>query len=62
VLDGASFAVSVLTLLLMRARPIEREAGESAAHEIREGFAYVRAHVWLWGTFAAATIAYLLFM
>src|SRR5262249_27554137 len=26
VLDGASFAVSVLTLLLMRARPIEREA------------------------------------
>jgi MFS family permease len=62
VLDGASFAVSVLTLLLMRARPIEREAGESAARELREGFAYVRAHVWLWGTFAAATIAYLLFM
>ena len=62
VLDGASFAVSILTLLLMRARPIEREAGESAAREIREGFAYVRAHVWLWGTFAAATIAYLLFM
>jgi MFS family permease len=62
VLDGASFAVSVLSLLLMRARPIEREPGESATREIREGFAYVRAHVWLWGTFAAATIAYLLFM
>jgi len=30
--------------------------------EIREGFTYVRAHTWLWGTFAAATIAYLLFM
>jgi DHA3 family tetracycline resistance protein-like MFS transporter len=63
VLDGASFAVSIVTLLLMRPRPIEREAdGESATREIREGFSYVRAHVWLWGTFAAATIAYLLFM
>jgi MFS family permease len=63
VLDGVSFAVSIVTLLLMRPHPIEREAaGESASREIREGFSYVRAHVWLWGTFAAATIAYLLFM
>jgi DHA3 family tetracycline resistance protein-like MFS transporter len=63
VLDGASFAVSIATLLFMRPRPIDREkGGESAAREIREGFGYVRAHVWLWGTFAAATIAYLLFM
>jgi DHA3 family tetracycline resistance protein-like MFS transporter len=63
VVDGASFAVSVVTLLAMHPRPIEREArGESAAREIREGFSYVRAHVWLWGTFAAATVAYLLFM
>src|SRR5262249_38540861 len=46
VLDGASFAVSVATLLAMRPRPIERAEGdESAAREIREGFSYVRAHV-----------------
>jgi MFS family permease len=62
VLDGASFAVSILALLLMRPRPVEHEGGESAAREIRQGFSYVRSHVWLWGTFAAATIAYLLFM
>jgi DHA3 family tetracycline resistance protein-like MFS transporter len=30
--------------------------------QILEGFRYVRAHVWLWGTFLAATVAYLLFM
>ncbi|HEY3758802.1 MAG TPA: MFS transporter [Solirubrobacteraceae bacterium] len=30
--------------------------------ELREGFAYVRRHVWLWGTFVSAGIAYLLFM
>jgi len=30
--------------------------------EIREGFRYVRANVWLWATFVAATFAYLLFM
>jgi MFS family permease len=62
VVDGASFVVSVVALLLMRRRPAEHEEGESAATEIREGFRYVRSHVWLWGTFAAATIAYLLFM
>jgi hypothetical protein len=27
-----------------------------------EGFRFVRTHVWLWGTFAVATVAYLLFM
>jgi hypothetical protein len=30
--------------------------------ELREGWVYVRRHVWLWGTFASAGIAYLLFM
>ena len=34
----------------------------SASRELREGFGYVRRHVWLWGTFASAGIAYLLFM
>jgi MFS family permease len=30
--------------------------------ELHEGWVYVRRHVWLWGTFASAGIAYLLFM
>ncbi len=34
----------------------------AALAELREGFAYVRGHVWLWGTLASAGIAYLLFM
>jgi DHA3 family tetracycline resistance protein-like MFS transporter len=29
--------------------------------EIREGLRYVRSRVWLWGTFLAATLAYLVF-
>jgi hypothetical protein len=33
-----------------------------ASAQAREGWAYVRDHVWLWGTFASAGIAYLLFM
>jgi len=63
IVDGCTFAVSVVSLLLMNSHPIERDGeSQSALREIREGFAYVRAHTWLWGTFAAATIAYLLFM
>ena len=31
------------------------------AHEIAEGLRYVRTRVWLWGTFLAATLAYLIF-
>jgi MFS family permease len=32
------------------------------AGQVAEGWSYVRQHVWLWGTFASAGIAYLLFM
>ena len=34
----------------------------TAGRELREGWSYVRSQVWLWGTFASAGIAYLLFM
>ena len=63
-IDGLSFAFSVAMLLLMRRREPAGsvDGGHSALREIGEGFRYVRAHVWLWGTFLAATIAYLLFM
>lgn len=36
--------------------------GRTLLTEAREGLAYVRGHVWLWGTFVAATFTYLLFI
>jgi MFS family permease len=62
--DGLTFALSIGCLLLMRSRT--RTDAEEGAHasvltEIREGFRYVRTQVWLWGTFLAATLAYLIF-
>lgn len=38
------------------------EPAVAALVEVREGFSYVRRHVWLWGTLACAGVAYLLFM
>jgi MFS family permease len=62
-LDGATFAVSAVCLLSMRAHraPGEGRPSTSMVSEIREGFRYVRTQVWLWGTFLAATLAYLIF-
>jgi MFS family permease len=66
--DGATFVVSAATLWSMSARAAVAPArtagalGLATGGELREGFAYVRRHVWLWGTFASAGIAYLLFM
>jgi MFS family permease len=66
VADAVTFAASVVCLLLMRrTRSTEETTGEDAASpwtEIREGFRYVRSHVWLWGTLIAATFAYLAFL
>ena len=63
-LDALTFAVSAGALLAMHAPPAreERSAAGSVASDLREGFSYVRRHVWLWGTFATAAIAYLLFL
>jgi DHA3 family tetracycline resistance protein-like MFS transporter len=66
-LDAATFGVSALCIVLMRPRaavPAPDRAGTplSTLGEIREGYRFVRTRVWLWGTFAAAAIAYLLFM
>jgi hypothetical protein len=64
--DAATFAVSAACLLLMRS-PITAteppEAPESSVwEEFKAGLNYVRGNVWLWGTFVAATFAYLLFV
>ena len=67
VVDAASFVASIVCLVrLGRVRPAAREDGSdepaSAWAAIREGFAFVRSCVWLWGTFTAATLAYLVFL
>ncbi len=63
-LDAASFLVSAA--MLVRMSPQSRRTGDadtaSALRDIRDGFGFVRRHVWLWGTFLAATFAYLLFI
>jgi MFS family permease len=62
-LDAVTFAVSAAALLAMT--PGARRAADahaSVASDIRSGLRYVRAHVWLWATFASAAVAYLLFM
>jgi MFS family permease len=63
-LDALTFAVSAGALLAMHARPERgpRPAAASVASDLRQGFSYVRRHAWLWGTFATAAIAYLLFL
>ncbi len=63
-LNAATFAVSAAALLAM-ARPARRQESESTGSvggDIRAGFSYIRKHVWLWGTFASAAVAYLCFM
>ncbi len=63
-LDGGTFAFSVAMLLAMGRSPRRqgKEMGTFRLGEIAEGFRFVRRHVWLWATFTAATISYLLFM
>ncbi len=62
--DAGTFGVSVLCLLRMRRVQGAGVAagGPSAWTEVKEGFAYVRSQVWLWGTLVAATFAYLAFL
>jgi MFS family permease len=66
--DGGTFVLSALTLFSIAPRAVAAITSEqvliptSTARELKEGWSYVRRHVWLWGTFASAGIAYLLFM
>src|SRR5204863_7212906 len=60
-----TFSAAVASLGRMGPHPVAAGpggGGSSAIIEAREGFRFVRSHVWLWGTFLAATIAYLLFL
>ncbi|WP_433056721.1 MFS transporter [Dactylosporangium sp. CS-033363] len=66
-IDAVTFAVSAACLLLMRSRPAASAVAAAADEpsvweEFKAGLNYVRGNVWLWGTFVAATFAYLLFI
>jgi DHA3 family tetracycline resistance protein-like MFS transporter len=62
-LDAATFLVSAVAVSSMRGRPSRETRSEgSIAQEIRQGFAFVRAHTWMWGTLVSAAFAYLAFM
>ena len=66
--DALTFVISAATLWWMSPRAsvkatLARDAVDaSVARQVRDGWSYVRRHVWLWGTFASAGIAYLFFM
>jgi MFS family permease len=57
--DAASFGVAVLMLVLLQPRPpaLQRDEPASVLGDIREGWRFVRSHVWLWGTLVWATAA-----
>ena len=58
--DAATFGISALAIGLMARQPPVREGGASMRTDLAEGFAYVRAHAWLWATLAGAAL-FLLF-
>ena len=61
--DASTFAVSAGALLLMRTDAIHASSsGGSIRGQLAEGLRFIRGSVWLWGTFGAAAVAYLLFM
>lgn len=63
-INAFTFVLSIACVALMRSHGSKASSGEgssSAFREIREGFRFVRSRVWLWGTFLAATLAYLIF-
>jgi MFS family permease len=56
-IDAASFAVSSVCLLAMRARSRPQPSGRSAVAEAREGLHYVRSRRWLMVSIPAAALA-----
>ncbi|HET7045095.1 MAG TPA: MFS transporter [Gaiellaceae bacterium] len=55
--DAASFGVGVLALSAIRPRPRVRDGEPSSLYaDLREGFAFVRRHTWIWGTLGVATV------
>jgi Transmembrane secretion effector len=59
-IDAATFAVSALAVIGIARRPPPRREAGSLWRDLAEGYAYVRAHAWLWGTLIGAAL-FLLF-
>jgi MFS family permease len=68
--DAASFVFSAWRISRITLQPRADgstaggggDPGASVWADLGAGLRYVRGHVWLWGTFAAATLTYLLFL
>jgi MFS family permease len=54
--DAATFLVSALAVARIAPRPPPRAERGSLRRDLAEGFAYVRAHAWLWGTLTGAAL------
>ena len=62
-IDAGTFVVSAVAVAFMRPPThVRSEHVDSSLGAVREGFRFVRGHVWLWGTLLSAAIAYLAFM
>ena len=58
-LDAGTFLVSAAAIFFIRHRGAGRDESEprtSMLRDLREGFAFVRAHAWLWATLLAAAV------
>jgi MFS family permease len=58
--DALTFVASALAVMGIRPRPAPRTERGSMWRDLGEGFAYVRAHAWLWATLVGAAL-FLLF-
>ena len=56
VVDALTFLGSAFIVSLMSRQPAPREESHSFRKDLMEGFAYVRAHAWLWATLAGAAL------
>ena len=61
VIDAATFAVSFGCVLAMRVREPPRTGTASPLADLREGWAYVLRHAWLWATVVSSALALLVF-
>jgi MFS family permease len=60
--DAVSFAASTAAIIALRTSLRVTSQSDSTRTAIKEGFRFVRRHVWLWGTLLSAAIAYLAFL
>ena len=63
-LDALTFVFGSFVIATIKARPVLREGRatwRTAIDDLKEGVAFARSQVWLWGTLASAAIAMLAF-